>query len=157
MKFLNRVKCATFALFCTVAAPVTAQELLPCDWQTSARNLIEPWEDNTRTFANGDVRIAALDTIEPAVGFAYLMILSPPYDALGGRQCAAIGHTGGMGFAGMAFDTLQSGYEPGQGLTLKLQVTVFEPADGDFSQQSLEIIVNQASGAITASLAADSK
>ncbi len=50
-----------------LAAPVAAQTVGDCDtWQTSARNLAEPWEANSRTFANGDIRVALLDTIEPA-------------------------------------------------------------------------------------------
>jgi hypothetical protein len=29
-------------------------------------------------FANGNVRLAAIDTVEPANGAAYLLLLSPP-------------------------------------------------------------------------------
>ena len=48
------------------AAHASAQSVEDCDWRASAQALIEPWEDNTRTFANGDVRLAVTDTIEPA-------------------------------------------------------------------------------------------
>ncbi|PHQ81797.1 MAG: hypothetical protein COB65_09870 [Thalassobium sp.] len=30
----------------------TAQTAAPCDWQASAQALVEPWEDNSATFAN---------------------------------------------------------------------------------------------------------
>ena len=39
------------------AAPAAAQTVSRCEgWQASVANLVEPWEDNTRTFANGAVR-----------------------------------------------------------------------------------------------------
>ncbi|WP_341368285.1 hypothetical protein [Yoonia sp. BS5-3] len=68
---------AVLLAYLTAMTPAAAQEAIPCDWQASAQHLVEPWEENSRTFANGDVRVAALDTIEPAAGFAYLMVLSP--------------------------------------------------------------------------------
>lgn len=141
------------ALLLSLAAPASAQEVMPCDWQSSAQNIVEPWEDNTRTFANGDVRVAAIDTIEPAVAFAYLMVLSPPFDNVGSRQCALIGYTGGGGFAGMDFAELQSDYDPAQGLILQVPVSVFDPDVATFPRRFLTIVINQTSGAILPSLA----
>ena len=137
-----------------LAAPATAQEVLPCDWQASARNIVEPWADNTRIFANGDVRVAALDTIEPAVGFAFLMVLSPPFDEVGSRQCAVIGHTGGgSGFAGMDFAKLQADYDPTNGLILQVPVNVFDPNLSTFPERFLTVEINQTNGDIQPSLA----
>ena len=136
------------------AAPAFAQEVMPCDWQGSVRNVVEPWADNTRTFANGDVRLANLDTIEPAVGFAYLMILSPPFDELGSRQCAVIGAESGLGFAGLDFENLEAGYDPAVGLTFDLVVRVYDPETGKTPRKALRVTLNQATGAIGATVMA---
>ena len=137
------------------AAPVLAQEVLPCDWQASARNVVEPWADNTRTFANGDVRLVSIDTIEPAAGFAYLMILSPPYDEVGDRQCAMIGAGAGMGFAGLEFGSLKAGYDPAVGLVFDLVVRGYDPETAKTPRQFLNVTLNQATGAISAAVGVD--
>ena len=49
-----------------LVSPAQAQEAVWCDWPARADAIVEPWSQNTRTFANGDVRLALLDTIEPA-------------------------------------------------------------------------------------------
>ncbi|MDG4951587.1 hypothetical protein NLM59_11715, partial [Weeksellaceae bacterium KMM 9724] len=72
----------------------------------SAGNIVEPWEDNTRTFSNGKTRLALLDTIEPAAGSFHVLVLSLPLNELGDRQCRTIGMGGGIGFSGADFSTL---------------------------------------------------
>ncbi|MFZ7092382.1 hypothetical protein [Primorskyibacter sp. 2E233] len=136
------------ALLTCAAMPALADapQVMDCDWQASARNIAEPWEANTRTFSNGNVRLALLDTIEPAAGWAYLLILSPPFDELGSRQCRVIG-TGGMGFAGMHFNALQSDYDPAQGLIFTLPVSLYQNS-GDMREVPLRIVLNQATGQI---------
>lgn len=140
--------------FCTAlfASALSAQEIMPCGWQASARNIVEPWDENTRTFANGDVRVVNLDTVEPAAGFAFLMIVSPPYDALGSRQCVTVGHANAMGFAGLAFDGLTSDYDPAIGLIFDVVVSTYDPETAQSSQRMLNITVNQATGEIGAQL-----
>jgi hypothetical protein len=137
------------------AAPAFAQEVSPCDWQSSARNVVEPWAENTATFADGDVRLINLDTIEPAVGFAYLMILSPPFDELGDRQCAVIGAGSGVGFAGLDFGSLEAGYDPAVGLVFDLVVRGYDPETADTPRKFLNVTLNQATGAIGAVVTAD--
>ena len=90
-----------------LATPAAAQEAVPCDWAARADGIVEPWEDNTATFANGAVRLALIDTVEPAAGAFHLLILSPPLGELGERQCRTLG-IGGMGFAGLDFASLQA-------------------------------------------------
>lgn len=135
---------------CLLAAPATAQEVSPCDWQASAQAIAEPWEENSATFSNGKVRLAALDTIEPAVGFAWLMVLSPPFSELGDRQCRVIGVSDQMGFAGIYFDTLSSAYDPLTGLSFALEVRLFYPDTGDFARALLAVTVNQSTGDVSA-------
>jgi hypothetical protein len=132
------------------ATPVTAQAVMPCDWQANAQALVEPWEETSRQFANGAVRVALLDTIEPAAGAFYLLVLSPPYDDVGGRQCKVIGAAPGIGFAGLDFGALASGYDPARGLTLQMPVTLFMPEDGTTRATLLNVTVNQSTGNVIA-------
>lgn len=129
---------------------------MSCDWQSSEQNIVEPWEENTRTFANGDVRVVNLDTIEPAIGFAYLMILSPPRDSIGDRQCQVIGAAEGIGFAGFDFDSLTAGYDPAVGLVFEIVADVYDPATDTTPRRFLNFTLNQTTGEITAQISADS-
>ena len=130
---------------------VFAQELQECDWQVSAQNIPEPWGDHSRSFADGAVRLAVLDTIEPGGAPLRLLVLSPPHDEIDARQCKVVG-LGGAGFAGMAFDRLEADYDPALGLTFVLPVQLHDAATGGFAWPDLSVTVNQATGAITPSI-----
>lgn len=138
-----------FAALCW-SVPVMAQEVGDCDWRSSAAALYEPWEEYSRTFANGDVRIALLDTIEPGQAPVHLLVLSPPYDELGGRQCRVISHQGQRGFADVDFSTLEAAYDPAVGLIFSVSVKIIE---GEVPQDwRLQFTLNQATGEIGADL-----
>jgi hypothetical protein len=132
-----------------------AQDVVPsisdCDWSASAENIVEPWETYSRSFSEGQTRLALLDTIEPAVAWARLLVLSPPYDELGGRQCRVIG-IDSYGFSGMAFDRLTASYDPARGLTFVVPVQAFDARSPDPVWFTLAVTLNQANGAITADL-----
>ena len=134
------------------ALPALGQSMQPtvmdCDgWQANARNIAEPWEQNTRTFSNGKTRLALIDTVEPVGGWGYLMILSPPYDELGFRQCKLIGN-GGMGFSHLDFAALQSDYDPAQGLIFTLPAGYYVTGMDSDPVFDLRIVLNQATGRI---------
>lgn len=135
----------------------TAQSVSDCDWQASAAALVEPWEDHTTTFANGDVRLAMLDTIEPAVGAFHLLILSPPYDELGIRQCKTVGLSDNTGFSGIMWEALASGYDPEIGLIFEVPVSKYDPETGGFPTSLLSVSLNQATGKIVPVLLADTR
>lgn len=133
-----------------LAAPATAQQVIPCDWIARADAIVEPWEDHTATFANGKVRLALMDVIEPAAGAYHILILSPPHDELGGRQCRTLGMTSSIGFSGIDWDSLDAGYDPAVGLTFEVHVEVY---NGEYSERrNLTFTLNQATGAIGARL-----
>lgn len=132
-----------------LASPLAAQMAIPCDWQTRGDAIVEPWESNIATFANGEVQVAHLDTIEPAAGSAYLLILHPPYDALGVRQCTTIGRTDNLGYAAIFFDEIVAGYDPAKGLTLQVPTIIYLPEEGFQNSALLKITVNQSSGDVT--------
>ena len=119
-------------------------------YQTSARTIVEPWEENTKTFANGAVRLAYLDTEEPANASAFLLVLTPPHDELGSRHCKIISMLDGMGFAGITFGGLIAGYDPAIGLTFAIPVTRYLANSADYRIQTLTVTVNQATGLVTA-------
>lgn len=125
--------------------------VLDCDWQASAWNIVEPWEANTRTFSEGKTRLAMLDTVEPAAGWAYVLVLSPPYSELGDRQCKLIG-LNGMGFAGMNFAALTASYDPATGLSFTLPVDVYDFDSGMPAPATLGFTLNQATGTIATRL-----
>lgn len=135
-----------------LATPLAAQEVRNCDDLASAQAIAEPWDKNTLTFANDRVRLAIIDTLEPAAAAFHLMILSPPYDELGARQCKLVGLQGQLGFAGLSFEALGSSYDPTKGLTWEIPATVYDAATGGFTQSPLSVTINQSTGEITAGM-----
>ena len=129
-----------------LATPAAAQQVIPCDWIARADAIVEPWEDHTATFANGKVRLALMDVIEPAAGASHILILSPPYDEIGNRQCRTLGLTPGIGFNGMDWDSLRAAYDPAVGLMFEIHVEVY---NGEYSERHiLNFTLNQATGEI---------
>ncbi|MGP6086955.1 hypothetical protein [Antarctobacter jejuensis] len=150
---MTRLLCALpFALMPALAA---AQEYAvtvhDCDWQASAAAIVEPWEENSRTFSNGKTRLALMDTIEPAAAWAWMLVLSPPYSELGDRQCKVVG-LNGMGFSGMDFAQLSADYDPATGLTFTVPVQAYDGATADFGDFTLRFTLNQATGDISGRL-----
>lgn len=133
-------------------AGATAQVVQNCQWENTAMAIVEPWEDHTRTFANGQTRLTVLDRIEPGAGAMHLHVLSPPRDDLGSRQCRIISLDWSLGFAGIYWEALQSGYDPAVGLLFDLPVQIFDGASGGFENAMLSFTLNQATGALDAVL-----
>ncbi len=80
------------------------------------------------------------------------MVLSPPVDELGGRQCRVIGLESGFGFAGLNFPDLEAGYDPSVGLVFSVPVSIFDRGKGQILPRVLDFTVNQATGHIGANL-----
>jgi hypothetical protein len=138
---------------CALAGAASAQTIDTChDYRASAFAIAEPWEANTRLFANGAVRLAVTDTIEPAAGAFHLVILSPPYDELGGRTCTLVTGEAGMGLAGLTLEAMLAEYDPDIGLVFRLQARRYVPQTGDFADAVLLVTLNQATGLVTARL-----
>ncbi|WP_231704082.1 hypothetical protein [Cochlodiniinecator piscidefendens] len=142
-------------IFCTTS--LFAQSVEDCDWRARADAIMEPWEENTRTFSNGRVRIAALDTTEPAAGALHVLVVSPPFDELGTRQCKVISLDGSIGFAGLDFSTLNARYDPLTGLDFNLVVGLYDFDSGSSVSTNLNFQLNQATGEIIAALGSDTE
>ncbi|MCF2871830.1 hypothetical protein L0664_12190 [Octadecabacter sp. G9-8] len=137
------------ALITLLASPALAQVAMPCDWQARADAIVEPWEDNSASFANGAVRVALLDTIEPAAGAAYLLFLHPPMDEVGGRTCTVVGLDESLGYAAIFFEELKADYNAATGLTFTVPTIIYLPEQNFQNSALLSISVNQSSGDVT--------
>lgn len=129
-----------------IASATIAQDVYDCDWQASAGNIAEPWEANTRTFSNGKTRLALLDTVEPAGGAFWLLILSPPYSELGDRQCRVVGNNG-IGFMNLDFAAMTASYDPSRGLTFIMPGQLYGDGVNNIDI-TVSVTLNQATGAI---------
>ncbi len=134
------------------AAAVSAQEVADCDWVANAQNIMEPWDENTRTFSNEKVRVAAIDTVEPAAAAFHLLILSPPYDEVGGRQCRVISRATNIGFTALYFQEMQASYDPSKGLMITVPVGLDPDKIGLSEAQLLTLTLNQSTGEIVTSI-----
>jgi hypothetical protein len=131
-----------------LAGPAMSQDVTACDWRDAASAIVEPWEANSRTFANGDVRVALLDMVEPGLAPLHVLVLSPPYDELGLRQCRMVSLQGESGFAGADFALLDASYDPSVGLSFRLPVQFSD--EGVMKGASLRFTLNQSTGAMAA-------
>ena len=75
-----RTRIGSLVAAALLSGTAVAQEVWECDWRNTASSIFEPWEEFTRTFANGAVRIAVIDMVEPGGAPLHLLVLSPPYD-----------------------------------------------------------------------------
>lgn len=140
---------ALIAALALLATPAAAQEVVDCEWQAQAANIAEPWEANTATFANGNVRLAKLDVGEPAFGGFFLLILSPPYGELGERQCRVLTFPETGGFAGIDFERLEAAYDPSVGLMFTVPINLYVGDAVSATPALLRFSLNQATGAIS--------
>ncbi|SIS80562.1 hypothetical protein [Paracoccus saliphilus] len=140
------------------AAPALSQEVPNdgmvhnCNDATRADTIAEPWEDNTATYSDGAIRIARLDFTEPAAAAVKLLVLSPPHDELGLRQCRVVSLSNGMGFYDIDFAQREASYDPQRGLTIAMPARQYLPESdqgGDDGWFQLFIMINQQSGEIT--------
>jgi hypothetical protein len=140
------------AVMCLLPITAMAQEVGACDWRAASQAIAEPWEANTRTFANGEIRLTIMDVMEPAAGPVHLMILSPPYED-GGRQCAILSlDADGMGFAGLTLEGAGADYDPVTGLSITLPARRWLPDTDSYTDARLTVTINQTTGAITGQL-----
>jgi len=130
-------------------ATAPAQDVGECDWRGSAQAIAEPWEAATRTYANGDIRLAIMDVMEPAAGPVHLLILSPPRDETGYRQCRIMSLEGTIGFANLTLEGSEASYDPASGLTVILPASRWRAATADYTDAALTVTINQITGEIT--------
>ena len=123
------------------------------DWRSAAQMLAEPWEDNTRLYAEGAVRFAVIDTGEPAAGSFHLLILSPPTEAEPEvAQCKLLSLDESMGFAGLTLRDAVAQDDPVKGLIVTIPATRWLPDTDTYTDAKLSVTLNQTTGAIAGQL-----
>jgi len=101
------------------------------------------WDQPTRTFANGKIRMIKIDIEEPACCAVFLMALYPvPDQPFPG--CTLVGVKEGYGYNKMNLETAVASYDARIGLTVRLPVVVFD--SGAYFDEILQVTVNQALG-----------
>lgn len=132
-----------------LAGAAQAQQVgvTPCGDGDRVDTISEPWEQNTATYANGAVRLALLDMVEPAGGPWKLAVISPPRDELGLRQCRVIG-ADGIGFYGLDFAARRADYDPLRGLVVTMPASRFTDLAPEGESYTLVVTINQQTGEI---------
>ncbi len=140
---------ATFALLVLTGATAAAQSLNACDWVASAYNVVEPWPVHTETFSNGNIRIALLDTAEPACCAFHLLVLHPDPEL--GRACTVVSDQPGLGFGALIWRGINATYNAGKGLRLDIPVQAYDNETGTTDSSPVTLVsirINQATGII---------
>lgn len=133
-----------------VATPVAGQTVNECDWVSSARNLVTPWENNMRDFANGAIRVALLDTYEPACCSYHLLVISPHPEW--GQACHVISKEAGQGWMSVRYKDIDASYDPASGLRVNIEVENYNPETGTADPaltRRYGVRINQATGSVT--------
>jgi hypothetical protein len=126
---MKRMVLGALALL-ALAAPAGAVSVVDCNDDAataSAQNIAEPWERNSKTFYNGNVRVAMLDTGgEPVCCSVHVLVLSPTgEDPDGVSGCHIVNNDGGMGFVGVDFAKLAGAYDPKKGLLISFPYELY--------------------------------
>ncbi|WP_370208176.1 hypothetical protein [Pararhodobacter marinus] len=150
---MKSVLLAAGLLALPLSAP--AQVIADCDWAGSAATIVEPWEQTSRTFANGAIRIAWSDTAEPACCAAHVMILHPSGDGSDEpayRQCSLLSADRNTGFYDVDIAGVTASYDPAKGLLLTVPVRYWhegvergEPG----LPGAVRVRINQATGTVS--------
>jgi len=107
-----------------------------------------PYEDATRTYAQGSIAFLLLDTGEPACCSDHLMVLYPdPEEPF--RICQLISLRDGLGYYEIRLGDAQATYDPLEGLSVR--IPAFEYGEVEAMPRSLDVTVNQQTGVLTAS------
>ena len=79
-----------------VPASLPAQVVTPCGDGPRADSIPEPWDQNTATYAEGNIRLTVIDTVEPAAAGALGHRGSPLRGGAAGarRRCVKPGRRG---------------------------------------------------------------
>ena len=145
-----RTLLTTAFLIISTTITASAASLNECDRVSSVRNVWEPWEESTRTFANGQIRIVAMDTGgEPTCCSQHLVILSPNPEW--GRNCTVLSSTESSGFLDIYFDEITTSYDPSKGLLLSVPVGYYDyEASGveRLNPEDILVRINQATGTV---------
>ena len=146
---LTKLLCLTFAGIVTSVVPAAAQTVRDCNtFEANARNIYGPYDQTIRPYANGDVRVIALDVGEPAAASYHLMVTYPsaeePFPL-----CSLISSNDSLGFHSLDMASIGATYDPARGLIVSLPVQNLIGGDA-IGSTSLHLTINQALGTVVA-------
>jgi hypothetical protein len=128
-----------------------AVQVRNCDATAHPGNIVEPWEQNAKAFYKGDVRIALLDTGEPACCSKHLLVLTPDAeDPTGGRSCHLVSDHDAAGFNGIDFARITTSYDAKKGLLVVFPYSRMTDDGAGSKHATGKIRINLASGKVTA-------
>lgn len=132
-------------LIAAVPLQAGAQVVGGCDgWINDIRNV--DWDQSSRTFADGAIRLVQIDTAEPAAAAMHLMVLFPhPEDPF--QDCRIVSAAEGVGFAALSLDRATAEYDPARGLTMTVPGLSYEDPQG--VPLLLPVTVDQAAGTVS--------
>lgn len=139
-------------LFCLVCQAVAAQAQVVsvCDITDQMGKIATPADLNVRHYANGNVMVAVVDDGRDDVGQALsVLVVSPPLDQSGQRQCRLVSATLDKGYAALVLDRAEAAYDPAKGLTVFFPAVVMPTFDSLGDKIDLAVTINQATGMIT--------
>lgn len=141
------MKAALLALIALLlAAPLAAQSLRDCDtFEANARNTYAPYAETIRDYANGAIRVIALDVGEPACCSFHVMVVHPlPDEPFPG--CTLVSLDGTLGFSALDMANADATYDSATGLTVHIPAGQL---GGDPLQPVLlDLTINQATGSV---------
>lgn len=149
--FMRIALSAAAAVAFAAVTPALAVEVRECDWAASVQTIAEPWEKNTKSFYQGQVRVASIDTGgEPVCCSAQLLILIPDSrEGAGGRICRLAADTGTTGYESIVFAKISTRYDAGRGLLISFPFTRY--VDGVSHKYGVgRVRVNLARATVTA-------
>lgn len=146
-------KCLTAGLL-TLCAPAQAQVVWDCAPDLAqARNIAEPWEQNTLTLAGGEVRLAVIDAVEPGAVPFHLMVLTPPYDEHGVRRCHLVSATADVfGFSALTLDGILVRDLSDGTLDLELRAGIWNDDEASVGPARLHLSLDPVLGNLSARL-----
>ena len=140
MRYVGALLCSVFALIGVVAH---AAEVGPCNDLDRISLLV----GQTRSYAEGKIRIAHVDTDgEPVCCSSHLLVLIPSPEL--GSQCFALSQKAGSdaesarGFSNIEFSRIKAAYDSQRGLLLTVPYTLYKGDGGRGTPGSINVRVN---------------
>lgn len=129
------------------ASAAKAQNLRDCEtFEASARNV--DFSQSPQDYANGAIRLIALDVGEPAAAAWHLMVLHPDAEGLY-QDCTLISRDQSLGYGYIALSEAAASYDPARGLTVEVPARIWLPEQNFQNGTTLLVTINQASGTVT--------
>lgn len=129
-----------------------AAVVVDCAQWIGADTLIEPWEETSRTFSRGSIRVAEVDLGEPDCCARHFIVLMPA-NMYGGRVCALVARNALVpnGWAKVGVEDAAAERVPEGGLRVSVPVYRYDPSTGGADLENGETVfvrVRQAAGTV---------